>query len=145
MFLVDTNVLLHAIRTEAEEHRACYRCLERLRRGVAPWYLTWGIVYEFLRVATHPRVFERPLTATAAHGFIQSLLMSESAAVLFPTARHADVLRSVIEETPALSGNIWHDVETAALMREHGIRRIYTRDTHFSRFRFLEALDPLRD
>lgn len=28
-------------------------------------------------------------------------------------------------------------------MREHGVRRIYTRDTDFHRFRFIEPLDPL--
>jgi predicted nucleic acid-binding protein len=27
-------------------------------------------------------------------------------------------------------------------MREHGIRRIYTRDTDFYRFPFLEPIDP---
>jgi len=27
-------------------------------------------------------------------------------------------------------------------MREHGIRRIYTRDTDFHRFPFLEPIDP---
>jgi predicted nucleic acid-binding protein len=28
-------------------------------------------------------------------------------------------------------------------MREHGIRRLYTRDTDFHRFPFIEVLDPL--
>jgi predicted nucleic acid-binding protein len=28
-------------------------------------------------------------------------------------------------------------------MREHGIREIYTRDSDFSRFRFLRVIDPL--
>jgi predicted nucleic acid-binding protein len=28
-------------------------------------------------------------------------------------------------------------------MREHGIRRICTRDTDFHRFPFLEAIDPM--
>jgi predicted nucleic acid-binding protein len=37
-----------------------------------------------------------------------------------------------------------HDVQTAVLMREHGIRRIYTRDADFHRFEFLEVVDPLR-
>ena len=31
----------------------------------------------------------------------------------------------------------------AILMREHGIRRVTTRDTDFHRFSFLEAIDPL--
>ena len=42
-----------------------------------------------------------------------------------------------------LEGNLMHDAHTAALMREHGIRRIYTRDTDFHRFPFLEPVDPM--
>jgi predicted nucleic acid-binding protein len=29
-------------------------------------------------------------------------------------------------------------------MREHGARRIYTHDTDFHRFAFIEVIDPLR-
>jgi predicted nucleic acid-binding protein len=36
------------------------------------------------------------------------------------------------------------DALTAILMREHGIRRICTRDTDFHQFAFLEVIDPLR-
>jgi predicted nucleic acid-binding protein len=36
-----------------------------------------------------------------------------------------------------------HDTQTAVLMREHGIRRVCTRDTDFHRFPFLEPVDPL--
>jgi predicted nucleic acid-binding protein len=53
------------------------------------------------------------------------------------------VLAEVIAEVPRLSGNLVHDAQTAALMREHGIRRICTRDTAFHRFPFLEPIDPL--
>jgi predicted nucleic acid-binding protein len=49
----------------------------------------------------------------------------------------------VIAELPWLAGNLLHDAHTAILMREHGIRRICTRDTDFHRFAFLEVVDPL--
>ena len=48
----------------------------------------------------------------------------------------------VIKEVPHLSGNLMHDAQTAVLMREHGIKTIYTRDTDFHRFPFLEPVDP---
>lgn len=57
--------------------------------------------------------------------------------------RHARVLADVVAEVPGLSGSIVHDTQTAVLMREHGIRRICTRDTDFHRFPFLEPIDPL--
>jgi predicted nucleic acid-binding protein len=48
-----------------------------------------------------------------------------------------------VAELPALRGNLLHDAHTAVLMREHGIRTIYTRDSDFHRFPFLEVVDPL--
>jgi len=42
------------------------------------------------------------------------------------------------------AGNVNHDAHTAILMREHGIRRICTRDFDFNQFSFLEVVDPLR-
>ena len=63
--------------------------------------------------------------------------------MLSPTHRHGGVLAEVIGDVPLLAGNVMHDTETAVLMREHGIRRICTRDTDFHRFPFLEPIDPL--
>jgi predicted nucleic acid-binding protein len=53
------------------------------------------------------------------------------------------MLAKVIDELPHLKGSIMHDVHTAVLMREHGIREIYTRDTAFHRFPFLKVIDPV--
>jgi predicted nucleic acid-binding protein len=55
------------------------------------------------------------------------------------------VAARTLVEVAGLRGNLLHDAHTAILMREHGIRRIYTRDADFHRFRFLEVLDPLTD
>ncbi len=63
----------------------------------------------------------------------------ERPGVRFPRATH---LGSVLTEIPHLSGNLMHDAHTAVLMREHGVQRIYTRDTDFHRFPFVEPIDP---
>jgi predicted nucleic acid-binding protein len=97
-----------------------------------------------MRVTTHPRVIPRPSSAAVAWEFVTALLASPGFDVLVPTERHADVAGEVISELPNLAGNILHDAHTAILMREHGIRRICTRDTDFNRFSFLEVIDPLR-
>ena len=60
------------------------------------------------------------------------------------TPRHAAVLVQTLNELPDVSGNLFHDLHTAVLMREHGISRICTRDTDFQRFPFLTVVDPLR-
>jgi len=63
--------------------------------------------------------------------------------VLVETERHAEIAAEVFAEIPHAAGNLLHDAHTAVLMREHGIRRIVTRDADFHRFRFLEVEDPL--
>jgi predicted nucleic acid-binding protein len=45
-------------------------------------------------------------------------------------------------EVPATAGNLVHDCHYAALLREHGIKRLYTADADFKRFDFLDVVDP---
>jgi toxin-antitoxin system PIN domain toxin len=143
VFVVDTNVLVYAADVRAPEHARCRALLERWRQQSGAWYLTWGICYEFLRVVTHPRVLRQPWSSAAAGEFVAAVQQAPGLAMLAPTDRHARVLAEVVADVPLLSGNLWHDAETAVLMREHGIRRICTRDTDFARFPFVEMVDPL--
>ena len=143
MFVVDTNVLLYAADANAAAHTRCRSLLDGWRHRNGAWYLTWGICYEFLRVSTHPRVFRRPWSAREAWRFLAAVRESPGLRMLVPTEQHHRVLAEVIEEVPQLSGNLVHDAATAVLMREHGIRRICTRDTGFHRFPFVETIDPL--
>jgi toxin-antitoxin system PIN domain toxin len=143
VFVVDTNVLVHAADDDSQFHVPCRRLVEESRAAAGAWYVTWAICYEFLRVTTHARVLRNPWSVREAWGFIDALLAAPSAGVLVPTERHRAVAGEVLAAVPHLAGNILHDAHTAVLMREHGIRTIYTRDTDFHRFGFLEPVDPV--
>jgi hypothetical protein len=143
VFVADTNVLIYAADEDSPFHTPCRKLLEGWRVQDSAWYLTWGIVYEFLRVSTHSRVFRRPWPLPVAWAFVESVLASPALGMLVPGERHSQVAAAVVREVPHLAGNLMHDAHTAILMREHGIRRIYTRDTDFHRFPFLEPLDPV--
>src|SRR6266404_444984 len=65
-FVVDTNVFAYAVNRDCSEHRAAMSSLQTWLSGAVPWCVTWSIVYEFLRLGTHPRVFRHPLSATQA-------------------------------------------------------------------------------
>jgi uncharacterized protein len=144
MFMVDTNVLIYAADRSFEEHEACRAKLETWRSGKLPWYLTWGIVYEFLRVVTHPRVLKQPWTVQAAWRFVEALQASPGLSMLVETRRHAALTTQTFGEIPSIRGNVLHDTHTAVLMREHGVREIYTNDRDFHAFSFVDVLDPLR-
>jgi toxin-antitoxin system PIN domain toxin len=144
VFVLDTNILVYAADADSSFHAPCRRLVDEHRHRAAAWYLTWNICYEFLRVTTHPRVFRHPWTVGHAWTFIEGLLAAPGLGVLLPTERHAAVADEVLAELPHLSGNLVHDAQTAILMREHGLRTIYTRDTDFHRFPFLQPIDPAR-
>ena len=143
MFLVDTNILVYTADEDSPFHNQCRKLIEEWRIQTSPWYVTWGILYEFLRVSTHVRVFRKPWSVTEAWSYVKAVLKSPSIGIMIAGERHADVAAEVIKNLPSLSGNILHDAQTAILMREHGIKRIYTRDTDFHRFPFLEPIDPV--
>jgi hypothetical protein len=56
--------------------------------------------------------------------------------------RHAEILAATANSVPDLHGSIAHDLGTVVLVREHGIRRIVTRDSDFRRFPFIEVIEP---
>lgn len=140
--MVDTDVLVYAADRHCPEHAHCRELLENWRRDPLPWYLNW-IVYEFLPVSTYPPVFRTPWSIRKGWRFVEALLASPGLRVLSPTPRHAERVAQTVAEMPQLRGNLLHDAHTAMVMREHGIRRIYTRDGDFHKFASLEVIDPL--
>lgn len=145
MFLVDTNVFVYAANTHCPEHTCCRRLLEGWKVRSDPWFTTWPILYEFLRVITHPRVSLKPLTTRSAWRFVESLLDSPGMKVVTETESHARVAAACLAEMPEVRARFFHDAHTAILMREHGLTRIVTRDMGFRRFPFVEVIDPLTE
>lgn len=143
MFVVDTNLLLYAVNPDSPDHNRSRRLVEAWRVGPERWFVTWGILYEFLRVSTHPRVFPSPLALDAAWTWISVLLSSPEVGILVETDRHPAILAEVARAHPRLRGNPVHDLHTATLMREHGILEIRTADTDFHQFPFLSVVNPL--
>lgn len=143
MFVVDTNLLLYAVNPDAPEHGIAHALVDQWRHEERPWFVTWGILYEFLRVSTHPRVFAQPMDLHRAHDWVAALLASRSVSVLTPGSRHLAVLEELAARHPRVRGNLVHDLHTVVLMREHGVTEIRTADTDFHQFTFLDVVNPL--
>jgi uncharacterized protein len=141
--VIDTNILLYAANGDAPESGSARDFLEGVRQERGAWFLTEGIFYEFLRVSTHPRVFPRPLLAGEAMDFLTAVLDSPSLSMISAGDRHLLSLAHVLKGLHAPVGNLFFDIRTAALMREHGIGVIYTADTDFLQFRDLEVINPV--
>ena len=141
MIAVDTNFLVYARRTEAIHHAEAKRLLAELSEGLRPWAIPWPCVYEFLRVVTHPRVFNPPTPLAKALEEIDRLFDAPAITLLGEGLGHRAHLRQTIDAGRA-SGNIVHDAHIAALLREHGVREFWTTDRDFHRFPGIAVRNP---
>ncbi len=144
MFVVDTNILVYAADEDSPVHAQCRKVLESWRNQRSAWYVTWSILYEFLRVTTHSRVLKSPWTASQAWQFVDAIITSPALGVLVETDRHAAVAQEVLNDVPQLQGNLLHDTHTAILMKEHGIRQSTHETWTFIGFLFWKLLIPLK-
>lgn len=142
MFAVDTNILVYAHFERYPQHtRARSFCEDELLGG-NDFCLGWQVVYEYLRIVTHPKVHEKPLTAREALADLEPYLSSIHCHVLTHTPRHQEALSAVLASVPTIAGNLVHDCHYAALLTEHGVRRIYSADADFRKFPGLDVVDP---
>jgi len=143
MRALDTSLLAWAANRHVPEHVRAVQVVESVANGGRPWALPWSVVHEFLALVTHPHAVARPLTPAEAWGFVEALLASRAVRVLGPTEAHAAVLAEVLGSLPRGPG-IGPGLETAVLLREHGVRELLSADRGMRRFAFLEVRDPVR-
>ena len=140
MIIIDTNVLLHSINVNSPLHQAGKNFLEKSLAENEFYGFTWGIIYEFFRVATHPAIFAQPLTFNEANQFIHDFLGAANFFVSTETELHFQAIEDCRQKVLRLSGNLLHDFHTAVLMHEHGIKDIVTYDTDFKAFPWVNII-----
>jgi toxin-antitoxin system PIN domain toxin len=141
VILVDVNILLYAYNAEAEQHEKSRAWFETVLSGPDLVRFAWLTLWAFLRIATSPRVFYRPLSASEAEAAISSWLAQPCAGTLEPGERHWDILRGLVRDAQA-TGPLVMDAVIAAIAIEHGAT-VYTTDRDFSRFSGLRWTNPL--
>lgn len=141
MIAVDTNVLVYARRAEAPHHEQANALLRELAEGEAPWAIPWPCVCEFLRVVTHPRVFDPPTDVEIALEDLEVLFDSPSLNLIGAGNTHAAHLARAVRDGAA-AGNLVHDAHIAALALEHGVSELLTADRDFARFPALRSRNP---
>jgi toxin-antitoxin system PIN domain toxin len=141
MILVDANLLLYAYDPAAVQHDASRVWLEATLSGSSLVRFSWLTVWAFLRIATNPRVFERPLSMAEAEHHVSSWLAQPSAGILEPGERHWEILQQLAREGQA-SGPVIMDAALAAIAIEHGAT-LCTTDRDFARFPGLTWTNPI--
>ncbi len=143
MILPDVNVLVYAHRQDAPDHTAYLNWLEEMVNGDHAYGLSELVLSGFLRVVTHPRIFDPPSPMKHALAFTAELRRQPNCVLLSPGARHWAIFTGLCQ-TAGVKGNLVPDAYLAALAIETGSTWI-TSDHDYSRFpglRWRHPLDP---
>lgn len=141
---VDANLLLYASDTSSPFHEAAKAFLARRAAGPDLFYLFWPTIMAYLRIATHPAIFEDPLDADVANANVESLLGLPHVRIGSETERFWEIWRATTRPL-IVRGNLIPDAHLVTLMREHGVGIIWSRDRDLRKFDGIRVRDPLEE
>lgn len=141
MILVDADLLLYAKIRDFPQHEDARAWLDGRLNDVAGVGLPWQSLLAFVRLASNPRVFQRPLPASEAWVQVEEWLSCRNVWVPEPTERHGEILRVLLGSVGNRS-NLIPDAHLAALAMEFGLI-LCSSDADFGRFDGLRWQNPL--
>ena len=140
-FSCDVNVLLYASDSSSPVHEPARSFLKEAAAGDDLFCLVWPTVMSYLRIATHPGIFSAPLAPAEALGNVDALVGLPHVRLLAEEDGFLEIYREVTATFP-VRGNLVPDAHLVALLKQHGVRTLYTRDGDFRKFPFLDVRDP---
>jgi toxin-antitoxin system PIN domain toxin len=138
---LDANILLYASDDTSSLQPRALALLKDIARGPEIAYVFWPTVMAYLRIATHPAVFARPLSEREARANIDRLLARPHVQSPGERERFWSHYRAVADDAMP-TGNLVPDAHLVALMLENEVRTIWTHDRDFRRFTGIEVRDP---
>jgi toxin-antitoxin system PIN domain toxin len=139
--IVDANLLLYAVDEDSTHNATAAAWLEETLAGDRRVGLPWQTIGAFLRIVTHPRVSQNPLSGADAWRYIEDWLTVPSVWIPPATEATARVYARLAAQVE-ITGNLVPDAQLAALALEHGVE-IVSADTDFMRFPGLRWTNPL--
>lgn len=140
---VDANILVYASNASDPAHDGALSLIERLAAGPDLVYLFWPTLMGYLRIVTHPRILPYPLPVGEATRSVGELLSRPNVRSPGEGEGFWDIYAATAASNDR--GNAIPDVHLAALMRQYGVRVLYTRDRGFRRFDHIDVIDPISD
>ena len=138
---LDANVLLYASDAASPRHERALEVIKTVALGPELTYLFWPTIMAYLRIATHPSIFEHPLSAQIAMDNVDALLSRPNVRAPGEQPAFWPRFRSVAGDA-APTGNLVPDAHLVALMLENEVRTIWSHDRDYRRFRGIEVRDP---
>jgi uncharacterized protein len=141
VILLDVNILVDAFRSDQPRHPAIRTWLDSVVDGEAAFGVPEHALSGFLRIVTHPRLFQEPDEVEDALDFAERLRDLPHAIGARPGDRHWSIFTRLCRVTRAV-GNTVPDAYLAAMAIESGSEMV-TGDRGFARFPGLRWRDPV--
>ena len=138
--LTDVNVLVHAHREDSGQHDLCRSTVEAMLASDQAYGTSELVLSAFVRIVTHPKIFNPPSTLEEALAFASDVLTPEHAVPIVPGPRHWEIFTKLCRESK-VKGNLVTDAYFAALAIESGCEWIST-DGDYARFQGLTWRRP---
>jgi toxin-antitoxin system PIN domain toxin len=139
--LLDANILLYAIDQASPHHKPAASWLTETLNGTQRVALPWQTIGAFVRISTHPRISENPLSGAIAWGIVETWLSRELIWIPPTSERTARIFGDLVSASGA-TGNLVTDAQLAALAIEHGLP-VVSADTDFDRFTGVRRINPI--
>lgn len=136
------DVLVHATHRGSAFHETARVLVERFLTGPGLVYLLWPVAAEYLRIVTHPALLDVPLAPGAAAGNIGQFVSRAHVRTVGEGEDFWGVYRRVADVVQPRGGLV-SQAHIVALMHQHGIATIWTRDRDFRKFEGITVRDPL--
>ena len=141
MILLDANLLIYAVNSDAPLSRKAKSWVEAALSGPETVGFPWSVLLAFLRLTTRPGLFRHPLPIDTAFELVHSWLDQPSATIVHPGPRQLQILRELLLPL-GTGGNLTSDAHLAALAIEHRAE-LCSSDSDFARFNGLNWRNPL--
>ena len=141
MILIDVNVLVYAHREAADNHPRYKKWLLDVINGETAYGLSELVLSSFIRIVTHPQIFNPPSTLKEALAFITQIKSPPNCIIVRSGLRHWEIFETLCHQSGA-KGNLVPDAYLAALAIESGCEWMTT-DRDFTRFPGLKVRHPL--
>lgn len=141
MIVPDVNLLIYAYDSSSPYHVAAAGWWKTCMTGTDEIGLATVVVFGFVRLCTHPKVFENPLTVAEATERVTSWLARPHVRIIDPSPRHVTDVLELLGHV-GTAGSLTTDAQIAALARQEEAE-LHTNDTDFQRFPGIRCHNPL--
>jgi toxin-antitoxin system PIN domain toxin len=115
--VVDANVLLYAINSDAHHHESSRTWLDNALSGRDTVGFSWVAMLAFLRLSTKTGLFPNPLPVAAATAQLDAWTSAPGAVVVHPGPGHVAELARLLASV-GVAGNLVNDAHLAAIALE---------------------------